>query len=343
MAENDFFGAEGKDAVSPQVSALLPWHVKTWSLLTSTIERLPHALMLSGPLGLGKGAFARRFAQFLLCLSPTAQQNPCGHCHSCKLYMSGTHPDFTLVAPVEIGRAIGVDQVRELNHFLSLKPHTASRKLVIIDPADAMNINASNALLKQLEEPPLDSVLVLVTSAPNRLPATIRSRCSSIAFLLPKPADAVKWVEAAGIPQNRARAALTLAGGAPLLAVELARENVDEMGDALLKDLESLAANRGEVVGCAARWKDLGTSRVLAWFQRALCEFIKSALGATDGRNAAKRDLFNRLQALGKHIQLRELFCFLDQVSNARSLLPGPLDEQLMIESLLVEWTRLPR
>jgi len=140
MMDSDLFA---ETTLVANVSSKLPWHTDIWSGLTRDPERVAHGLLLLGRPGLGKGLFAHRFAQWLLCLAPVESSEPCGGCQSCQLFAAGTHPDFVLLKPAEEGRAITVDQIRELNSFLALKPHTAKRKVVVIDPADGMNVKVA--------------------------------------------------------------------------------------------------------------------------------------------------------------------------------------------------------
>ena len=171
-----------------------PWHEALWSMLSRQLDQLPHALLLQGRPGLGKHDFAVQLAQALLCERPQAGA-ACGQCHGCHLFGAGAHPDLAGVGRLEDARNITVDQIRALGEFMSLRPHTATRKVVIISPADAMNLNASNSLLKLLEEPPPGSMLLLVTSHPARLPATIRSRCTRLLFRLPAPSVGQAWLQ----------------------------------------------------------------------------------------------------------------------------------------------------
>ena len=132
-----------------------PWHDTIWASLTARLERLPHALLLQGAVGLGKLSFARRFAATLLCAQPDPETAACGRCHSCQLLAAGNHPDLRQLAPAEDRRGIVIDQIRELGAFFALRPHTSARKVAILAPADSMNLHAANSLLKILEEPPL--------------------------------------------------------------------------------------------------------------------------------------------------------------------------------------------
>jgi len=178
------------------MNTLLPWLVSTFADLQQRRAqgRLAHALMFVGPAGIGKHQLAERFAQSLLCAQPHADGQPCGHCHACSLYAAGTHPDLFRLSPEEDSKNIRIDQIRALIEGMSLSSHYGRHKVVILNPADAMNIAAANALLKTLEEPPADTILLLVTDRPSFLPATIRSRCQTLRLALPARDEAQAWL-----------------------------------------------------------------------------------------------------------------------------------------------------
>jgi DNA polymerase-3 subunit delta' len=317
-----------------------PWHGALWSALARQFEQLPHALLLQGRPGLGKHDFAVQLAQALLC-EQARDGIACGQCHTCRLFAAGTHPDLAGVGLVEDAKSITVDQIRALGDFLSLRPHTAARKVVIISPAEAMNINAANSLLKLLEEPPLGSMLLLVTSHPARLPATIRSRCAHLLFRQPAPAVGQAWL------QTRSRGGdgamlLDLAGGAPLLAETLAREEFPSLRAKLLQDLTALSQGREHPVSCAARWKGLGTGRILGWLHGFVSDQIKLRMGAPAST------LHNpELVSSGTHeknkYKISELYGFIDAILEKYRQLNSPLDELLMLEDILIRWVRLSR
>ncbi|MDQ2695734.1 MAG: DNA polymerase III subunit delta', partial [Pseudomonadota bacterium] len=200
--------------------ALLPWHQDPWARLWERHRagRLPHALLCCGPAGLGKRRFAQRFAQALLCQSPDGDGAPCGRCRRCRLFAAGSHPDYLRLEPAEAGKSIAVDQVRRLGEFLGLTSHFGGFRPALLAPADSLNRNAANALLKTLEEPPAAGVLLLVTDAPSRLPATVRSRCQRLAFAPPDPAAALAWL-APQVGGHDPAVLLALAGGSPLTAL----------------------------------------------------------------------------------------------------------------------------
>lgn len=303
------------------------WHEKAWSALTRDRGKIPHALLLYGPSGLGKQAFAWRLARSLLCTAGAA--DGCGQCQSCRRFASGSHPDVLRIVPAGDSSWIVVDQVREIRQFAALTPHTAERKLVVLEPAEAMNLNAANALLKVLEEPPPSSLLILIASTVARLQATIRSRCTPIPFQAPAPRDAVEWLRAQGIAEETAAAALNLAGGAPLRARAFVESDELSSREAWLRDVEAMKAGRESPLRCAARWKSLGTGRCLEWFQRYLANSIQIEM--TERSNEKS------------FMQLSSLFRYSDVLSEAKAITGGPLDESLLLEDILIRWCRLFR
>lgn len=316
---------------------IFPWHAPRWAALTGDLARLPHALLLHGPAGLGKEAFARRLAAGLLCERPVEELAPCGRCHGCRLFAAGTHPDLTWVAPEEDRRGIVIDQIRALGAWFALTPHTAARKLAVVTPAEGMNLNAANSLLKILEEPPLGSVLLLVAHQPGRLPATVRSRCHKVAFAAPEHGTAQAWLEGQAGPSTGLL--LRLTGGAPLAALALARAGFRATRTALLKDLDDLRTGRADPVSCATRWKGTGTKLSLAWLAGFVADLIRCRIagGGVDGIANPEAEIF--LNSNKNILNLNELFTYLDVVSEAvNSLKTGALDEQLLLEDILIRW-----
>lgn len=326
-----------------EAGQLYPWTAPLAERLSADLARWPHALLLHGPSGVGKGALAAELGRRLLCQQATPGGGACGACQSCLLIAAGNHPDYLVIEPAEQGKAILIEPIRALADFLYLRPHIAARRVVILSPADAMNINAANSLLKLLEEPPADAYLILVSARRSRLPATVRSRCSALMVAPPKRSLGLAWLaENAGLDGTRAARLLELAGGAPLRARELAELDFLALREDLLTDLEALGTPQGDPLGCAGRWKSLGTQLSLGWLQEAIADLLRLGLAA-DSASLRNGDLRERLHSLQKRLHLKQLFRFLDTVSEAKSLLGGPLDELLLLEDILIRWSRLNR
>ncbi|MCW8983687.1 MAG: DNA polymerase III subunit delta', partial [Gammaproteobacteria bacterium] len=176
---------------------LYPWQIAQWNNIRWAVEqnRLSHALLLTGPEGMGKSHFAQALVTSLLCQSRGENLQACGECKSCQLYRSDSHPDFFKIAPEEPGKQIGVDAVRALGKFVALKPQQSIHKCILVEDTHMMNSNAANAFLKTLEEPNNNTHLILVTNQPAKLLATIKSRCQMIQFAPDLSETSQQWVE----------------------------------------------------------------------------------------------------------------------------------------------------
>ena len=233
------------------------WNQPILDSLARRVDRLPHALLLHGPRGIGKLALAERTAQLLLC---EGQKKPCDACDACRWFLSGNHPDFRRIEPEALAKEpppdmddeapakrskqpsieIKVDQVRELADFLYIGSHRGRMRVALVHPAEDMNENSANALLKGLEEPPAGAMFLLVSHRPAQLLPTIRSRCVSIPVGIPRREAALAWLEAQALKD--AERWLAYAGGAPLRAVDYAaRGRVALVPTDARDDLEPLA------------------------------------------------------------------------------------------------------
>lgn len=217
------------------MNAAVELQPEAWKRLLQSRERVPHALLLHGPQGVGKLALAELFAQFLLCEKPQPAM-PCGKCDSCRWFAAGHHPDVRFVEPEALARRaqpeveaaektkgkpsfeIKIDQIRALEDFVHIGSHRGGLRVAVLHPAEAMNPHAANALLKNLEEPPPGAVFLLVSGRPMRLLPTVRSRCVQIAISLPRPEASQAWLERQGVREAAGR--LAFAGGAPRQALE---------------------------------------------------------------------------------------------------------------------------
>lgn len=245
----------------------LPWHQELWSRLRQrrAAGRLPHALLLAGPAGLGKGRFARRLARTLLCQQPDEADEACGRCRSCRLFQAGTHPDYCVARPEEESRTIKVDQIRGLCAFLGFTAHQGGYKIALVEPADRLNLNAANSLLKTLEEPPGDGLLLLVSSRPSQLPATVRSRCQKVDFAAPPATVARAWLAARIEGDPPPELALEVAHGAPLAALAEADGDRWRRRCALFDCYQAVLAGDADPIRAAETWTQGDPLENLRW------------------------------------------------------------------------------
>ncbi len=205
-----------------------PWHLNAFIEQSASINRLPHAVLIQGAPGIGKSHYAQAFAALLLCEARPERGPACGQCPACAWFAAGNHPDFRALNRIidDDGKQAGeikVDQIRALSEFLVVGAHRGGRRVVVIDPADAMNTVVANALLKTLEEPSEGLIFLLVSSRPDAIAATIRSRCQRWPLPTPDPLIAVDWlVSTTGCPADQARGWLAMAGGSILQAAQFA-------------------------------------------------------------------------------------------------------------------------
>ncbi|MDH5765162.1 MAG: DNA polymerase III subunit delta' [Gammaproteobacteria bacterium] len=315
---------------------IYPWQTTQWNSLLDLKQqdRLPHALLFKGMAGTGKYDFACQFARALLCKRVDSKGQACGQCDACQLIEAGTHPDFLQLAPEEPGKAIKVDEVRSLCQEMQLTSQYGGYKLVIINHADSMNINASNSLLKTLEEPTANSILILVSSSPHRLPITIRSRCQNVMFTSPDTATALDWLQAHACQQ--AETLLSLAHGSPLAALELGESGDHEQRDTLVNAI--LASSQDKpIVGHAESLSKLHSERLLNWFYDWLTDLVNVQQGAETSR-LVHIDKVKELNQLAGKITLKGLYLYMDQLNLIRRAQSIPMNTQLMWEDLLISW-----
>jgi DNA polymerase-3 subunit delta' len=316
--------------------SILPWHHTQWQRLQAgrTEGRLPHALLINGAAGLGKSRFAHCFAASLLCTGNGKAGMPCGNCRGCLLLKAGNHPDFTVVMPEEPGKGIRIDAIRGVTSREVLTAQYGGYKVIIIEPADALNISASNSLLKTLEEPVSRTLIILVTSIPGKLQATIRSRCQRVDIRVPERSQARVWLkEACGA--NDPDLLLDLGSGAPLLALELADPDLLQLRTAMLEEFVSVLEGKQNPVVTAARWDKQDLKRVLAWISGWVIDILRLK-STPETSTLLNPDQRKSLQAISNTLEFKGLYEVLDEVYKATGNLGGQLNTQMLLEGLLL-------
>lgn len=326
----------------PRAFPPYPWQRAEWQRLqrARASGRIGHAWLLAGPAGLGKSAFAAALAHSLLCERPAPTGEPCLRCRSCHLFAVGTHPDFERIGPEEPGKPIKVDVIREYCERSSLTAQMGLRKVVILEPADAMNAAAANSLLKTLEEPSPSTMLLLVTAAPHRLPATVRSRCQRIDFPLPDPAEASRWL-VKQIDEVDAVLALRLAGGAPLAALAEADAAVLEERASRLREFVAVREGRDDPVRVAQAWLATDWARLLGWLVGWLLDLLRLEVGGARADQLANPDQAADFLGLVEQVDSKVVFALVDQVLEARRAVGSNLSHQMVLEGLLIGWATM--
>lgn len=308
---------------------LYPWLEAHWSFFMQRLEgnRLAHALMIEGPAGVGKTALARAMAARLLCREDN--DRACGHCRSCRLLPGAAHPDYFNLQPEEGSEVIKVDQVRALIGRLDLTTSISERKVAYIHPADAMNIAAANALLKSLEEPAGNTVLILVSDNPGRLPVTIRSRCQSIFVNQPDPARVLDWLRGCnGKDMQQLNAALQAAGGSPLRALHYLESPELDAYQQVRAGLANLLQRPGSVSSVSNELNDLNPVDLWRWLSICTGEVLKSAM------------VGESLDWLPANTCLRDkaLLELQRQADINRQLAATPVRGDLLLQDWLIRW-----
>jgi DNA polymerase-3 subunit delta' len=321
------------------MSAPYPWQEDEWTQVQRQVNqhKLPHALLLSGRPGLAKLHFTKCFTGGLLCSRPNKHGEACRQCKNCNLFIADSHPDLHGIAPEELSHQIKVDQIRALNDFLMLSCQAARYKIGLIAQADALNRHAANSLLKTLEEPPAGSLIILVTSHPTNLPATIKSRCQQIVFKPPPRPLGVAWL-LEELPAAKDQALLlTLAHGEPLTAANLVRNEQLKLRRRVYTDLIQFLQGKLCAVTVASRWSDADLRQILDWLLSWLMDTVRLQFDvSTDNLN--NPDFHQELDSLSHRVVLRCLFRLLDEMFETKRRLDGALNDQLLLEDVLLAW-----
>jgi DNA polymerase III subunit delta' len=334
----------------------LPWLQGAQQRLRAALaaQRLPHSLLVLSNPGLGAEQLANWITALVLCES--GDSRPCGVCASCQLLRADSHPDSHVVRLDEDAHQIKVDQVRGLIESLTLKSYRGGYKVAVIEGAESLNANGANAFLKTLEEPTANTVLIMIARPSHRLPATIASRCLRLTLQAPSTEVATAWLRAKaktgtaeagraiepGTPVGAAGggdaarswdAALALAGGAPLRALELNASGIAALDADMKESLRQLAAGSVDVTLLAERWLKSDPGLRITWLENWITQRVHASLAAATSHQSAEPV---RLPAALLKPKIRALFELLDAARDLRRLASTGMNQQLALEALLL-------
>lgn len=324
-------------------SGVLPWHGQQWQQVAAArmADRMPHALLLAGQPGLGKSQFALRLSRALVCTSITPSGEACDQCRACHLSGIGGHPDQLQVVPEEPGKAIRIDAIRQLGGKSVLSAQEQGHRVIVIDPADAMNRAAANALLKTLEEPASRTLLILVSSHADRLPPTIRSRCQTIKFPVPDRDASLAWLKGK-VDSADLDALLALAGGAPLQVLRAVEEGWSETGRSVVDELQALKSREGNPLKVVENWQKRPLPLLLDSLKRCLTDMVKVRVGL-NAQTLYLPGSYKALQSLSHDIDLQQVFRLNDDVMQAERASSNNLNGPMMLEHFAIRWLEITR
>ncbi len=343
------------------INPIYPWQEGAWQQLHRLRARLPHAILFHGPEGIGKTAFAERFAQSLLCEASAPNGHACGQCASCGWFGQYSHPDFRRVRPEALDEAesgegdeagdasdgkkaaksakspskdIKIDQIRALSDFMNISTHRQGMRVIVLYPAEALNGASANAILKTLEEPPPQTMFLLVSNSLDRLLPTSLSRCRKFTMTMPSHDEALSWLNTQDVKD--ADVFLAEQGGAPLAAHALAQADMSEVRDEFLRQLAQPGVEGALKI--ADRLQKTPVAELVAWLQRWLYDVFSVKFS---GRIRYYPRYNKELAALAGRVDALELLRAIKAANERRAIAEHPLSAKLFIEDMLLDYSTL--
>jgi DNA polymerase-3 subunit delta' len=327
-----------------------PWNHDVWLKLNELRTHLPNALLIKGAAGIGKLDMVFNFAQSLLCEAPSNEGIPCSQCSSCHWFEQGTHPDFRFVLPDALNdsedvaekeggkkpsREISVDQIRALSSFANLTAHCGGYRIVLVYPAESMNNNSANALLKTLEEPTENLLFILVTHKPQQLLPTILSRCLSITVNTPNLKSGIEWLNKKSI--KNPEKVLAQAGFAPLQALQLSEDGEwTEQGNLLLSVIQK--PSQMDALLLADKLQRTAPAQVIHCLQQWCYDLNCAKLTGQVRYFPEQADI---LKNLSSDISSMRLLGFHGELNIAMREACHPLNAKLQFESVFLSYRQL--
>ncbi|MEE9328203.1 MAG: DNA polymerase III subunit delta' [Cocleimonas sp.] len=328
-----------------------PWHQESWDYFVKAHDKnhLPHALLIVGENGIGKLDFANRLVKSLLCI--TAHENSvndsvdnkrkydaCNHCKACKTYESQANPDYLNIDLLEDKQQIGIDQVRQLSTFLSLSRSFNSYRVVLLNQVERMNLNAANSLLKSLEEPTNNTVIILLTSQLNRLLPTMKSRCQILKLPTPIKAVAQEWIQHHSPEINNPEELLDMAYGKPLAALKIDAEEIQSRKK-LSKDLIGLINNKESITAVAKTWEKYNSELLLNWQITWVQDFIKQSIQDKPLNNSEEKQTLTLLE-LSQLKSVAQLWQIYHELIKQKRYIHTSVNPLMFVENMLMLWCK---
>ena len=313
---------------------LPPWLQTQWAALDKRRQdgNLPHALLIEGPAGIGKYLFARFAAHALLC-TEASEQGACGQCSSCVLLRSQSHPDINEISPAQDSAVIKIDQIRDMVAWLQLTRQYHSYKIAIVSPADAMNRNAANSLLKTLEEPAANSVILLLAEQRGVLPPTVVSRCQRVTLGLTDRPSALTWLASQGV--ENPSAALSLAADGPLLATADNQAELADTRQRLFSAWQNILLGKASVAKSVESIEDIPTRSCLTLMSSWVADITR--LQVDQNAYIRHSDLRCELSALSYTLATEQWFTLYDQLLQLFRSDSASIKTQAVLEGIFAD------
>jgi len=315
-----------------------PWHNSTWDkFVTARAQNhLPHALLIAGSDGTGKLDFAKRIATALLCTSPVNNE-ACQKCKSCKTYQADANPDFMSIELLKDKQQIAVDQIRKLSDFISYTRSYNAYRVILLNPVERMNNNASNSLLKSLEEPASNTIIILVASNLSKILPTIKSRCQILTLPNPTKTQALSWMQQQQHSNTtNPEELLEMANGQPLTALTLSEDDVKSRVE-LAQDLLAICTYQQPVTDIAKKWEKYDQSAILNWQIVWSEKSIKNSI-LQKNKEKKKSEIATILEKLDKHIATQQHWQLYQQLITQKQYIHTSVNSLMFLENMLLLW-----
>lgn len=308
------------------------------------LGRERHAYLITGPQGVGRRTLALRFAQGLNCQNPPAAGQPCRQCSACKRIEAMQHPDLTVVEAEREGEVLRIDQIRQLQHSLALAPYEARYRIALLLRFEEAHASAANALLKTLEEPPAQVVVILTAISAESLLPTIVSRCEVIRLRPLSSGEASKGLhELKGMSLEDAEKLAHISGGRPGYALRLfTQPQLLEQRRSFIEELiQLLASSRRERFAFAftrVNSKDELRNELQVWLL-----FWRDVLVYTTGLDGsiANLDYAGQLEHLARAVGMRAAQTFVGAIENTLNRIDHNVNPRLALEVLLMDFPKI--